>query len=97
MSPEPAIGEKVIDARSDLYALGAVTYEMLAGDPLFTGSSCRIWLGAHSRFLELAGRSCTSHSRGTQCRGCSDERACVAVLVCVSASVRGGESSTTRA
>ena len=39
MSPEQAMGERSIDARSDIYALGAVTYEMLVGDAPFTGSS----------------------------------------------------------
>jgi serine/threonine protein kinase len=39
MSPEQAMGEKPVDARADLYALGAVTYEMLTGDAPFTGST----------------------------------------------------------
>jgi len=39
MSPEQAMGERTIDARSDIYALGAMTYEMLAGDAPFTGST----------------------------------------------------------
>jgi serine/threonine-protein kinase len=39
MSPEQAMGERDIGPRSDVYALGAMAYEMLAGEPPFTGPS----------------------------------------------------------
>ncbi|MEE8551197.1 MAG: protein kinase, partial [Gemmatimonadota bacterium] len=44
MSPEQAAGESHIDARSDIYSLAAMLYEMLAGEPPYTGRTAQVVL-----------------------------------------------------
>jgi eukaryotic-like serine/threonine-protein kinase len=60
MAPEQAMGERAIDGRADIYALGAVTYEMLVGEAPFTGPSVQAIV---ARVMTESPRSLTSQRR----------------------------------
>src|SRR5207247_6686309 len=48
MSPEQATGSTEIDGRSDQYSLACVVYEMLVGEPPFTGPTAQAVIARHS-------------------------------------------------
>ncbi len=47
MAPEQAAGDANIDHRADIYALGAMSYELLCGQPVFSGRTAQRMLAAH--------------------------------------------------
>ena len=49
MSPEQATADRDLDARSDVYSLACVTYEMLVGEPPFTAPSAPRWRSRSNR------------------------------------------------
>ncbi len=50
MSPEQSFADKGVDGRSDIYSLGCVLYELLAGQPPFTGANAQAIMARH--FME---------------------------------------------
>src|SRR5215213_8327169 len=47
MSPEQALGNRAIDGRSDQYALGCLMFELIAGQPPYTGTTAQAVVSRH--------------------------------------------------
>jgi serine/threonine-protein kinase len=73
MSPEQAAGERTIDARTDVFALAAVTYEMLVGEPPFSGPTLQATIARvmsePPRPLTVQRRSIPPHVEAAVLRG----------------------------
>ena len=65
MSPEQATGDLSVGAATDVYALGCVLYEMLVGEPPYTGSTAQAILGKIIAGDAARRRSSADRSRRT--------------------------------
>jgi serine/threonine protein kinase len=74
MSPEQWTGD-LVDGRSDLYSLGCVTFEMLVGEPPFTGPTAQVILARHSASRRPCAAPCPRcRQTGSAARGSSPTR-----------------------
>jgi serine/threonine-protein kinase len=70
MSPEQAAADRELDARSDIYSPGCVTYEMLVGEPPFTGPSAQAIIAkvlTEQPAIRCTYRSCSCPKRRLMC------------------------------
>jgi serine/threonine-protein kinase len=73
MSPEQATGDRQLDARTDIYSLAAICYEMLVGDPPHTGSTVQAVIAKvltdHPRGIRASRPAVPEHVEAAVLRG----------------------------